>query len=61
MIGGLLLNIFMPAYLSKKGERLATKEDVEKIIKEMEEIKHIYQENNLLEAEKEFLNENKAD
>lgn len=60
MIGGLLLSIFAPAYLSKKGELLATKDDLEKIAKEIRELKILQEENfNLPEAEKEFFNENK--
>jgi len=63
VIGGLLLNIFLNAYFSKKeklnGELLATKEDIRKIAKEIEEIKYIYKDNyDISKAEKEFYDEN---
>jgi hypothetical protein len=57
IIIGLLLNRSLPSYFSKKGENLATKEDIGKITKEMEEIKNIYQNKyDLSKVEREFYN-----
>ena len=41
---GLILGHFLPAYFSKKGENLATKEDIALITKEIESVKHDYSE-----------------
>ncbi len=61
VIGGISLNIFLPDFFSKrrelKGKLWATKEDISKITKELEEIKHIYKNDDLLKAEKEFYDE----
>lgn len=55
---GLLLNNFLPSYVSKKGENLATKEDIAQITKEIEEVKTLYQSYyDLSKAEKEFYSE----
>ncbi len=63
IIGGLFLSAFLSGYFSKKeelkeGEPLATKEDIKKIAKDIEEIKQIHQDSDLLKAEKEFYEEN---
>jgi len=39
---GLLIRYYIPAYLKKKAENLATKEDVKEITKAVESIKHQY-------------------
>ena len=57
IIIGLILNKFLPSYFSKKGENLATKEDIGKITKEIEEVKNIYKKNyDLSNIEREFYN-----
>lgn len=54
-IGGLLFSIFFIAHNFKREKSLANKEDIEKITKEIEELKNLYKENYILpEAEKEF-------
>ncbi len=55
---GLILNKFLSSYFSKKGEDLATKEDIGKITKEIEEVKNIYKKNyDLSNTEREFYND----
>lgn len=39
---GLLLGKFLPSYFSKKGENLATKEDISEITDKIESVKHEY-------------------
>jgi hypothetical protein len=39
---GLLTNSFLPKYFGKKGENLATKEDISEITNKMETVKHDY-------------------
>lgn len=41
-IVGLLLNNFLPEYFRKKGENLATKEDISDITSKIESVKHEY-------------------
>lgn len=58
IIVGLILNKFLPTYFSKKGENLATKEDIGKITNEIEEVKNIYKSNyDLSRTERDFYNE----
>src|SRR3989344_7817256 len=55
---GLVLNKFLPSYFSQKGEGLATKEDIGKITKEIEEVKNIYKSKyDLSKTEREFYND----
>jgi len=55
---GLVLNKLLPSYFSKKGENLATKEDIGKITKVIEEVKNIYKEKyDLSNIEREFYND----
>ncbi|MGM8850117.1 hypothetical protein ACS8E6_06350 [Salinicola halophyticus] len=42
LVLGLVLGNFLPKYFSKKGENLATKEDVEEITNKIETVKHDY-------------------
>jgi hypothetical protein len=52
---GLFLNQFLPSYTSKKGENLATKEDIGKITLEIEAVKNIFKkEQELSKTEKDF-------
>ena len=39
---GLLVSKFLPSYFSKKGENLATKQDIAKITKEVESVKSLF-------------------
>ncbi len=39
---GFIVNNYLPAYFSKKGENLATKEDIANITKQVEEVKTVY-------------------
>ena len=69
IIVGLIINIFShPSFgrsaghrghgeKEEAGEDLATKEDIRKIEKDLEEIKNIHKEEHLEEAQKEFLEE----
>jgi len=58
IIIGLILNRFLSSYFSKKGENLATKEDVGRITKEIEEVKNIYKKNyELSNIERGFYND----
>lgn len=52
---GLIVDRFLPSYFSKKGENLATKEDVGKITIEIEKVKNIFKDQyDLSRAEREF-------
>ena len=42
LLFGLILGNFLPKYLSKKGENLATKEDISEITDKIESVKHEY-------------------
>lgn len=42
LVAGLLLNNFLPKYFGKKGENLATKEDISEITNKIETVKHDY-------------------
>ncbi len=42
LVAGLLLNNFLPKYFGKKGENLATKEDITEITNKIETVKHDY-------------------
>ncbi len=54
-IVGLIFGHFLPAYLSKKGQNLATKEDIAKITTEIEAIKNIFKDQyDLSKSEREF-------
>lgn len=58
VIIGLMIGSFLPSYFSKKGEDLATKEDIKNITKEIEIVKNIYKNYyDLSKAEKEFYQE----
>src|SRR5690606_23661928 len=39
---GLLTNSYLPKYFGRKGENLATKEDIEEITNKIETVKHDY-------------------
>ena len=55
---GLVVDRFLPSYFSKKGENLATKEDIGKITSEIESVKNIFKDQyDLSKVEKEFYNE----
>lgn len=55
VIIGLILDRFLPAYFSKKGENLATQEDIGKITKEIESVKNIFRDQySLSKMEREF-------
>jgi hypothetical protein len=55
---GFFVNRFLPTYFSKKGENLATKEDIGKITSEIEAVKNIFQnQHDLSKTEKEFYRE----
>lgn len=57
-IVGLILDRFLPSYFSKKGENLATKEDIAKITSEIELVKNIFKDQyDLSKTEREFYNE----
>lgn len=58
IIGGLLLSMFFSFRPPKKEKEPTPKKSLEKIEKELEEIKHLCRNNNLIEAEKEFFEEN---
>lgn len=54
----LLLNKFLPAYLSEKGKNLATKEDISQITEKIESVKSIYSnENKVLERRRQIYEE----
>lgn len=54
---GFLINYFLKPYLSRKGENLATKEDIAKITIEIESVKNIFKnEYDISKSEKEFYN-----
>lgn len=62
IVAPILLGLFgykyLPSYVSKKAENLATKEDIGKITKEVEEVKNLYRHHyDLSKAEKEFYND----
>jgi len=65
IIGGLLLSVFLPIYFGKKEEvnqdYLATKEDIQKVTREIEKLKHNYDLTNLANAEREFYDENEIE
>lgn len=42
LLFGLLINSFLPKYFGKKGENLATKEDISEITNKIETVKHDY-------------------
>lgn len=42
LVAGLILNNFLPKYFGKKGENLATKEDISEITNKIETVKHDY-------------------
>lgn len=55
---GLVVDRFLPTYFSKKGENLATKEDIGKITSEIESVKNIFRDQyDLSKTEREFYNE----
>lgn len=58
IIGGLSLYIFLYSYFTKRESKegpLATKEDIKKIMKGMEDINNIYKDSyDVIKAEKEF-------
>lgn len=54
-ITGLIVDRFLPSYFSKKGENLATKEDIGKITTEIEKVKSIFRDQyDLSKTEREF-------
>ncbi len=54
-IAGLIVDRFLPSYFSKKGENLATKEDIGKITSEIEKVKNIFKDQyDLSKTEREF-------
>lgn len=42
LVLGLLINSYLPKYFDKKGENLATKEDISEITNKIENVKHEY-------------------
>ncbi len=44
VIGALILQKYLPSYLSKKAENLATKEDIATITREVEQVRSVYAE-----------------
>ncbi|MCR4275128.1 MAG: hypothetical protein NUV83_00010 [Candidatus Wolfebacteria bacterium] len=55
---GLIVDRFLPSYFSKKGENLATKEDMGKITSEIEKVKTVFKDQyDLSKTEREFYEE----
>ncbi|GEM_PF-3741386 len=66
IIGGLILSLFLRATTSDKitktnTDLLATKEDVKRVTREIEKLKHNYDLTNLANAEREFYDENEVE
>ena len=58
VIISLLLNKFLPGYLSEKGKNLATKEDISQITEKIESVKSIYSnEDKVLERRRQIYEE----
>lgn len=58
VIISLLLNKFLPGYLSEKGKNLATKEDISQITEKIERVKSIYSnEDKVLERRRQIYEE----